>query len=170
MSGSIPTRLQDSLRQLHLPTFRDNCHAQAVLAEREGTSFAQYLLHLCEMELTDRRERRIQRRRAVSKLPLGKTLSAFDRGRLPKSVDRQLASLVEGDFLDRRENVLLFGPPGSGKTHLMCALGHELVLQDRRRVLQLLRLAGAAPAASQIGSVVGKRAEATSSVRGLAHR
>ena len=88
MSGSIPTRLQESLRQLHLPTFRENCHAQSVLAEREGSSFAQYLLHLCELELTDRRERRIERRRAVSKLPLGKTLSAFDRGRLPKSVDR----------------------------------------------------------------------------------
>ena len=67
----------------------------------------------------------------MSKLPLGKPLSAFDRGRLPKSVDRQLAALVKGDFLDRGENVLLFGPPGSGKTHLMCALGHELVLQDR---------------------------------------
>ena len=131
MSGSVPTQLQDSLRQLHLPTIRENCHAQAVLADREGVSFAQYLLHLCEMELTDRRERRIQRRRNASKLPLAKTLSAFDRGRLPKSVDRQLASLLEGDFLDRSENVLLFGPPGSGKTHLMCALGHEMVLQDR---------------------------------------
>lgn len=131
MSGSIATPLQDSLRQLHLPTFRENCHAQAVLADQEGTSFAQYLLILCEMELTDRRERRIQRRRHASKLPLAKTLSAFERGRLPKSVDRQLASLLEGDFLDRSENVLLFGPPGSGKTHLMCALGHELVLQDR---------------------------------------
>ena len=65
--GSTPTQLQDCLRQLHLPTFRENCHAQAVLADREGVSFAQYLLHLCEMALTDRRERRIQRRRNASK-------------------------------------------------------------------------------------------------------
>jgi hypothetical protein len=36
MSGSIATQLQDCLRQLHLPTFRENCHAQAVLADREG--------------------------------------------------------------------------------------------------------------------------------------
>jgi DNA replication protein DnaC len=46
-------------------------------------------------------------------------------------VDRQLAGLLEGDFLDRQENVLWFGNPGSGKTHLMCALGHELIQQDR---------------------------------------
>jgi DNA replication protein DnaC len=109
MSGSIATQLQDSLRQLHLPTFRENCHAQGVLSDREGASYAQCLLTLCEMELTDRRERRIQRRRNASKLPLAKTLSAFDRGRLPKSVDRQLASLLEGDFLDGSKNVQWFG-------------------------------------------------------------
>ena len=80
MSGSIATQLQDSLRQLHLPTFRENCHAQGVLSDREGASYAQCLLTLCEMELTDRRERRIQRLRNASKLPLAKTLSAFDRG------------------------------------------------------------------------------------------
>ena len=61
------------------------------------------------MELTDRRERRIQRRRNASKLPLAKTLSEFDRGRLPKSVDRQLASLLEGDFLEGSKNVQWFG-------------------------------------------------------------
>ena len=131
MSRSTQTHLQECLRQLHLPTFRENCHAQAVLADKEGVSFAQYLLQLCEMELRDRRERRIQKRRAVSKLPWGKTLTAFERSRLPKVADRQLATLLEGDFLDRRENVLFFGPPGSGKAHLMCALGQELVLQDR---------------------------------------
>ena len=47
-------------------------------------------------------------------------------------MDRQLAALLEGSFLDRNENVLAFGNPGSGKTHLLCALGHELILQGRR--------------------------------------
>lgn len=131
MTKSLQTQLSKSLRDLHLPTFRENYHSQAVISEKEGCSFAQYLLTLCEMEVRDRRERRTQRRRSQSKLPAGKTLSCFDRSRLPTSVDRQLASLVEGDFLDRHENVLLFGRPGSGKTHLMCALGHELILRDR---------------------------------------
>ena len=47
-------------------------------------------------------------------------------------MDRQLSGLVEGDFLDRAENLLVFGNPGSGKTHLVCALGQELILRDRR--------------------------------------
>lgn len=131
MSRAVQTRLQDCLRELRLPTFRENCHSKAALAEKEGISFAHYLLELCEMEVADRRQRRIDRKKSASKLPPGKTLSAFDRSRLPTNVDRQLSSLVEGDFLDRRENVLFFGPPGSGKTHLMCAVGHELVLKDQ---------------------------------------
>src|SRR3979409_2022909 len=55
----------------------------------------------------------------------------FDRKRLKKTVERQLAVLMDGDFLDRRENVLVFGNPGGGKTHLLCALGHELVRKGR---------------------------------------
>jgi DNA replication protein DnaC len=51
--------------------------------------------------------------------------------RLKKTVERQFAVLVEGDFLDRRENVLVFGNPGGGKTHLLCALGHELIRKGR---------------------------------------
>ena len=56
-----------------------------------------------------------------------KSLEAFDRGRLPVKVSAQLSRLLEGDFVQRRENVLAFGNPGSGKSHLLCALGLELV-------------------------------------------
>jgi len=130
MSGAA-TQLQDHLRQLHLPAFREHCHAQAAIAEKNGASFTRYLHELCELELIDRRQRRIQRRLRQSKLPSAKTLGSFDRSRIPSQVDRQMAGLLEGDFLDRRENVLWFGNPGSGKTHLMCALGHELIQRDR---------------------------------------
>ena len=58
-------------------------------------------------------------------------MTALDRSRLPQSVDRQLSVLVEGDFLERRENVLVFGNPGSGKTHLVCGLDQELILRGR---------------------------------------
>jgi DNA replication protein DnaC len=130
MSG-VATQLEDCLRQLHLPAFREHCHAQAAVAEKSGSSFTRYLHELCELELVDRRQRRIQRRLRQSRLPPAKTLESFDRSRLPSSVDRQMAGLLEGDFLDRQENVLWFGNPGSGKTHLLCALGHELIQQDR---------------------------------------
>jgi len=103
----------------------------AAPAPLEGWSYDRYLLELCELEVEERRQRQIQRLLQNSKLPREKTLTSFDRSRLPDSVDRQLSYLVEGDFLERRENVLVFGNPGSGKTHLVCGLGHELILRRR---------------------------------------
>lgn len=130
-TGNLP-RLRHCLVELHLPTFREHYSSQAALATQQSLSYPQYLLALSEMEVAQRRERKIQRLRRASKLPEDKTLSALDRSRLPQSVDRQLSALLEGGFLDRGENVLIFGNPGSGKTHLVCALGQELILQTRR--------------------------------------
>ena len=126
----IKPRMTACLKQLHLPAFVEHHAPQAALAANEGWPYDRYLLGLCELELSEREHRRIERLRAESKLPREKTLEAFDRTRLKKTVDRQLAVLVEGD-LDRRENVLVFGNPGGGKTHLLCALGHELVRKGR---------------------------------------
>jgi DNA replication protein DnaC len=123
----IKPRLTDCLKQLHLPAFMEHHAPQAALAANEGWPYDRYLLGLCELELADREQRRVQRLLADSKLPGEKTLETFDRVRLKKTVDRQFAVLLEGDFLDRQENVLMFGNPGGGKTHLICALGHELV-------------------------------------------
>ncbi len=52
--------------------------------------------------------------------------------RLPRKVSRQVKTLLAGDFLDRAENVLVFGRSGTGKTHLLCGLGQELIRQGRR--------------------------------------
>ena len=127
----ITPRMSVCLKQLHLPAFAEHHARQAALAANEGWAYDRYLLGLCELELSERNQRRVERLLADSKLPREKTLEAFDRGRLKKSVERQFAVLVEGDFLDRRENVLVFGNPGGGKTHLLCALGHELVRKGR---------------------------------------
>ena len=132
MSGGNLQRLKECLVELRLPTFREHHGSQAALATKESWSYPQYLLALSELEVADRRERRIQKLRRTSKLPWDKSLTSLDRSRLPQSVDRQLSGLVEGDFLDRAENLLVFGNPGSGKTHLVCALGQELILRDRR--------------------------------------
>jgi len=115
------------LRTLKLPTFA-SAHAEvAARAERENWSFGQALLHLCEMEVHERKQRRIERLLKASNLPADKTLGTLDRKRLPSKARAQLASLCEGDFIARAENVLVFGLPGRGKSHLCAALGHELV-------------------------------------------
>ena len=67
-----------------------------------------------------------------SKLPLEKSLQSFDLDRLSLPVKRVVNSLLEGTFLSRRENVLVFGKPGSGKTHLLCAIAQELVQTGHR--------------------------------------
>jgi DNA replication protein DnaC len=101
-------------------------------AVREGLSYERFLLEVLERETAERDRNRIERRLRESRLPLEKSLAAFELGRLPVKVKQQFAVLREGTFLNRRENVLAFGNPGSGKTHLLCALCQELVRQDRR--------------------------------------
>ncbi len=126
------TRLAQTLKRLRLPTVRACYEEQADLARREALSYEHYLLELVERECETRQHKRIERYLRESKLPLEKTLEAFDRTRLPERVNQQVSVLLEGGFLDRRENILAFGNPGSGKTHLLCAIGQELVYQGRR--------------------------------------
>jgi DNA replication protein DnaC len=125
-------RLNDYLKELSLPTIRECYEEVARQAVAETLSYEQFLLEVVTQEAAVRRERRIERLRSEARLPLSKRLSGFDQGRLPAKVRQQLAALRDGSFLDRRENVLAFGHPGSGKTHLLCALCHELVEQGRR--------------------------------------
>lgn len=129
MEPVMKPQLNRALRKLHLPVFVAQHTAQGALAANEGWSFDRYLLALSELELQQRESRRIQKLLVSSRLPREKTLASFDRSRLKKSVERQYAALLCGDFLAHNENVLVFGNPGSGKTHLLCALGHELIKQ-----------------------------------------
>ncbi len=62
-----------------------------------------------------------------SKLPSGQTPGNLAEGQLPAKVRRQLPTLLEGSLVERAENLLVFGLPGRGKTHFLCALGRELV-------------------------------------------
>ena len=128
----IKAQLVAHLKELHLPIVRACFEELAETARREALTFEQYLLELIEREQEVRRDNRVQRLLRESRLPLEKTLEAFDRNRLPQKLDMQLSTLAEGSFLDRCENVLAFGNPGSGKTHLLSALGHELVRRGRR--------------------------------------
>ena len=123
--------LTKALRVLRLPVFASEHSTQAAVAAHEGWTFDRYLLALCELELRHRYSNRVQKRLTASRLPRDKTLANFDRTRMKKIVERQFAALLSGEFLDRTENVLVFGNPGSGKTHLLSALGHELIKRGR---------------------------------------
>jgi DNA replication protein DnaC len=126
--------LLEQLRALHLPAFREGFEEAARQATQETLSYEQYLLELTNRECDARRTRRIERMLRDSCLPLEKTWSSFEQKRLTAKLARQFRTLLEGGFLDRRENVLAFGNSGSGKTHLLCALGQELIRQQERSV------------------------------------
>jgi DNA replication protein DnaC len=125
-------QIDGKLRELHLPAIRECYQEQSQVARSESYSYEQFLFSLVDCESDSRREKRIARFLRDSRLPLEKTLASFDRKRLPQKVDAQLNILIDGSFLDRTENILAFGNPGSGKTHLLCAIGQELILGERR--------------------------------------
>lgn len=119
--------LKECLKELRLPTVLACYEHQAEEARRERLSYERYLSELMDREREARWEKRIARLLRESRLPLEKSLESFDRDRLPEKVNAQVSVLLEGSFLNRTENILAFGNPGSGKSHLLCAIGQELV-------------------------------------------
>jgi DNA replication protein DnaC len=120
------------LKDLHLPAVRACFEAEADLARRNGLSYEQFLLELLEREQEARRQSRIERLLRQSRLPLEKTMASFERSRLSQKLMSHIDVLVEGTFVDRAENVLAFGNPGSGETHLLCGIAQELIHRGRR--------------------------------------
>lgn len=120
------------LRALKLPTVSRHAEEIAQLAGREGWTFERYLHHLIELEIHERRRKRIERYLKDSDLPRDKTLATLTRSRLPTRVATMLPTLCEGAFVERGDNLLAFGLPGRGKSHLVCAIGHELIQRGYR--------------------------------------
>ena len=131
MSKDATEALGCCLQGLRLSTVKAQYEAVARQATAESWSYADFLLELLQRECQQRQHHRIERLLKASRLPLEKSWAALDLKRLPAKVGQQLRGLLTGDFLDRCENVLMFGPPGSGKTHALCALAQELVRADR---------------------------------------
>jgi len=126
------SELDDALKQLRMPTMRACYKELADGARAEGLSYEHYLSELVRLESEDRLTRKIERLLRRSRLPLEKTIDTFDRRRLSPQTIQQVNVLLEGGFIDTSENVLAFGNPGSGKTHLLCAIGKALVEQGRQ--------------------------------------
>jgi DNA replication protein DnaC len=130
-----PDTLEMMFREFHLPTMAERFVEMIQSAETANWGYRKLLLHLCEAEAADRRERRQERLLRESGLPSGKTLGNLEEGKLTAKVRRLLPTLLEGGFVERAENLLVFGLPGRGKSHFLCALGRELVLRHGRTVL-----------------------------------
>lgn len=124
--------LDDGLKKLYLSTIKECYRDEADLARQESLSYELYLQELVIREGEERRRKRITRYLRESKLPLEKNLDSLDRSRLPTRINGLVNSLLDGSFLKRAENILAFGNPGSGKTHLLCAIAQELISRDKR--------------------------------------
>lgn len=122
------------LRALCLTTMVQQYETLGERAQKEDWSYTQYLSALCEVELTEREQRRVLRRLKESHLPEGKTLEMLNESKLPLKIRKQIPRLIEGAFVDRAENVLAFGLPGRGKTHLLSAIARELIVRHDCRV------------------------------------
>jgi len=121
-------RLTLMLNELRLPTIKAMWPQFTEQADREGWPSAQMLAALAENEIAERATRRIGRHLAEARLPPGKTLESFDFNTVPMVSKAQVMALTNGDrWLDEGANLILFGPPGGGKSHLSAGIGLALV-------------------------------------------
>ena len=117
-----PPHLCADLRALKLPTIGSQWQRLAAIAAKERQPHPEYLADLMHLELTDRTERRIQRRIKEARFPSLRTLDGFDFTAQPQLDREQILDLARSDFVKERSNVILIGEVGTGKTHLATAL------------------------------------------------
>jgi len=132
MSGESTLLLAHHLKQLKLPTMLREYAALAAACTKEKADYATYLLRLTERELIDRERRAAERRLKAARFPVLKTIDSFDFKAQPSINEPLLRELLRGEYIDRRENVLLLGNSGTGKTHLASALGFTACAQGKR--------------------------------------
>jgi DNA replication protein DnaC len=136
--------LKHHLKALKLPTIHAQCERIAERAAVDNADHLAFLLQLCELELIERERKAAERRLKMARFPAHKLLDEFDFQARP-SVNKPLfLQLVQGEYLDKRENILLVGPSGTGKSHLATALGMAACAQGRKvrffRVTELITL------------------------------
>ena len=134
MSGEASTLLlEHHLKVLKLPTFVRDYKSVAAVCAQERCDYPTFLLRLAERELIDRERRAAERRIRDARFPVVKTIDTFDFKAQP-SINQALVRelIANGEYISKRENVLLVGNPGTGKTHLSIALGFAACAQGKR--------------------------------------
>jgi DNA replication protein DnaC len=132
MSTNATTAVQEEVLQLRLkglrlPGFLAHYAALAQRAIAEGWAPMEYLAQLVEVEVAERSDRRLKRLLDDAELPDGKTLASLKLPRYPAAMRAQIQELCRGQFPDEAINVCLIGNPGTGKSHVMAAIGRALV-------------------------------------------
>ena len=126
-------RVELLLNELRLPGIKLMWAKLAEQSDKEGWPAARFLAAIAEHEMVDRGRRRMERHLTEARLPAGKTLATFDFESVPMVSKAQVMALAAGDeWLAKGANILLFGPPGGGKSHLSAALGLALIENGRR--------------------------------------
>ncbi len=137
MTGAA-ARLPLILTELRLPTVKRLWAGLAEQSNKEGWPAERFRAAVMEHELAERETRRLERHRLESQLLPGKLLSSFDFTTVPTVSKAHVTALVEGDgWIEQGSNLLLFGPPGVGKSHLVCAIGNGLI--DRGYLVHFTR-------------------------------
>jgi len=124
--------LEHHLKQLKLPTVLRDYASVAAVCGKENASFQTFLLRLCERELIDRQQRATERRIKAAKFPTLKTIESFRFDQQPGINEALVRELLGGEFIDQRENVLLIGNSGTGKTHVATAIGLAACNEGRK--------------------------------------
>jgi DNA replication protein DnaC len=126
--NAAAVRLPLILNELRLPTVKRLWATLAEQSNKEGWPAERYLAAVMEHELAERETRRLERHRLEAQLLPDKLLSTFDFTAVPNVSKAHVTALIEGDgWIEQGANLLLFGPPGVGKSHLVCAIGNGLI-------------------------------------------
>ncbi len=120
------------MKELCLSSMKSYYKEAVEAAQKNDVSYDEFLFELLTHERSERFNRRIERFLKESKLPLEKTLDNYDFKRIPHAARQKAKAILSGDFLSKNENILVFGNPGSGKTHLLCGVARELILNNKR--------------------------------------
>jgi len=124
--------LKHYLKKLKLPTILREYQAMAAVCMKERCDYSTFLLRLVERESLDRQKRAAERRVKSARFPVIKTLDTFDFSLQPSINEKLVRELMTGEYLDRKENILLVGNSGTGKTHLVSSLGFAGCMQGRK--------------------------------------
>ena len=124
--------LEHHLKALKLPTLLRDYASVAAVCAQERCDYPQYLLRLTERELIDRERRATDRRIKEAQFPAIKTIDSFDFGAQPSINEPLVRELLRGEYIGKKENILLVGNPGTGKTHLASALGFAACSEGKR--------------------------------------